>query len=120
MIQPRQTITINGGEEALLFLPSMYMVAKQRKLSLEVRDVTNKMEIRDLYVKIIYLAYLNAWEKMVYDGRRKGEPPLHIDDFDIWAYVNPQRFGELASLIVEFLTGEKAEDIVSIKGKKKS
>lgn len=119
MIQPRQTIEINGGEEVLLFLPSMYMIAKQRKLSLVVRDASDPFEIRDFYVRVLYLAYLVGWEKMVYDGRRKGEPPLHIEDFDIWAYENGERFGELCSLIVEFITGKPATEIVSEKGKKK-
>lgn len=118
MIQPRQIIQINGREEVLLFLPSMYMIAKRRKLSLEVRDVHDAMEIRDLYVRIIYLAYLVGWEKKVYDGREKGEPPLHIEDFDIWAYQNGERFGELGNLIVEFLTGKTTSEILEEKGKK--
>lgn len=116
MINPRQTININGGEEALLFLPSMYMVAKQRKLSLEVRDANDPMEVRDLYIRIIYLAYLVSWDKKVYDGREKGEPPLRIEDFDIWAYQNGERFGELGALIVEFITGKTPSEILQAKG----
>jgi hypothetical protein len=119
MIQPRQTIQIDGREEALLFLPSMFSVAKQRKLSLEVRDVHDPLEVRDLYVRIIYLAYLVSWDKRVYDGREKGEPPLHIEDFDIWAYNNGDRFAELANIIIEFLTGKTTDEIVKDKGKKK-
>lgn len=116
MIQPRQTIVIDGREEALLFLPSMFLIAKQRKLSLVVRDATNAYEVRELYVRIIYLAYLVAWDKQVYDGRKKGDAPLHIEDFDIWAYQNGERFNELGFLILEFLTGKSRGEI---DGKKK-
>jgi hypothetical protein len=119
MIQPRQHITINGGEEVLLFLPSMFSIAKQRKLSLVVRDANDPFEIQDLYIRIIYLAYLTSWEQRKYDGRVKGEPTLHIEDFNIWAYENKERFAELANLIVEFLTGKPASEIVSEDAKKK-
>lgn len=115
MINPKQTININGGEEVLLFLPSMFLLAKQRKLSLEVRDANDKMEVRDLYIRIIYLAYLVSWDKKVYDGREKGEPPLRIEDFDIWAYLNGERFGELGTLIVEFITGKTPSEILQAK-----
>ena len=116
MINPRQTININGGEEVLLFLPSMFLIAKQRKLSLEVRDANDPMEVRDLYVRIIYLAYLVSWDKRLFDGRVKGEPPLRIEDFDIWAYLNGERFGELGTLIVEFITGKTPSEILQAKG----
>ena len=80
-------------------------------------------EVWSIYVKHVYLAYLNALDVARYDGEKPFQRFM-LADFEEWAAgEGKERFGELMRLIVEFKTGKTLEELAAEKpggGKKKT
>ena len=123
MINPRQEITIQGEGVEVLLTPSLYKRSLTRGMDLTLHDATDAAEVWQVYVKHIYLGYLNAIDVAAYDGK-KAKQRFTLADFEAWAAGEGKaRFGELLGVIVEFKTGKTLEELTAeakpSEGKKK-
>jgi hypothetical protein len=120
MFNPRQTIIIQGEEVKLLFTFGLYPCASERKISLVLKDSSDTSMVWSIYVRYIYLAYLNALEKDDIDRGKshKRADEYSLGDFEVWAQEeDSDRFWELCSQIVEWRTGKKPSEVIEQKKK---
>lgn len=114
MVNPRQTIEVQGVEVSLLFTPSLYKRSLVQRLDLVLHDPEDAAEVWQIYVKHVYLAYLNALDVEQYDTGKRPKHELALADFEVWAAGEGKaRFAELLRLIVEFKTGKTLEEIAA-------
>ena len=98
----------------LLITPSLYKRSLTGKMDLTLHDPDDAAEVWQIYVKHVYLAYLNALDVAAYDGAKAPKNPLTLADFEAWAAgEGKERFGELMRVIVEFKTGKTLEQITA-------
>lgn len=121
MVNPRQTITIQGEGVELLITPSMYKAALTRGMNLTLDDSSDAGEVWDMYVKHVYLAYRNALDVAAYDGKAAPLRVFDLADFQAWAAGEGKtRFTELMGVIVFLRTGKTIEELVEESSKKKT
>ena len=119
MINPLQNIVIEGVRVELLFTPSMYKKSNVKDIDLVVHYPDDTAEVWQIYVKLVYLAYLNALDISRYEGRRFAGRIFTLLDFEVWASgEGKDRFGEISELIVEIKTGKTAAEMVEESEKK--
>ena len=106
----------------LLITPSLYKRSLSGRMDLTLHNPDDTAEVWSIYVKHVYLAYLNALDVARYDGEKPFQRFM-LADFEEWATgEGKERFGELMRLIVEFKTGKTLEELAAEKpggGKKK-
>ena len=125
MVNPRQKIEMQGVVVELLITPSLYKRSLTRGLDLTLHDPDDTAEVWQIYVKHVYLAYLNALDVAAYDGQEGPKKVFCLADFEAWAASEGKaRFAELLRVIVEFKTGKTLEEITAenkgTDGKKKA
>jgi hypothetical protein len=114
MVNPRQTIEVQGVVVNLLITPSLYKRSLTDGLDLTLHNPDDTAEVWGIYVKHVYLAYLNAIDVAAYDGHQKPKKMLELADFEAWAAGEGKtRFGELMRQIVEFKTGKTLEELAA-------
>lgn len=114
MVNPKQTIKIEGVEVALLITPSLYKRSLTDGLDLTLHDPDDAAEVWQVYVKHVYLAYRNALDVAAYDGHDGPRRVFELADFEVWAAGEGKaRFGELMRVIVEFKTGKTLEQLTA-------
>lgn len=114
MVNPKQTIKIEGVEVALLITPSLYKRSLTDGLDLTLHDPEDAAEVWQVYVKHVYLAYRNALDVAAYDGHDGPRRVFELADFEAWAAGEGKaRFGELMRVIVEFKTGKTLEQLTA-------
>ena len=114
MVNPKQTIKIEGVEVALLITPSLYKRSLTDGLDLTLHDPDDAAEVWQVYVKHVYLAYRNALDVAAYDGHDGPRRVFELADFEVWAAGEGRaRFGELMRVFVEFKTGKTLEQIAA-------
>jgi hypothetical protein len=114
MVNPRQTITIQGEGVELLITPSMYRAALTRGMDLTLADGADTAEVWDMYVKHVYLAYRNAMEVAAFDGKPAPLRTYDLADFEAWAAGEGKaRFVELMGVIVYLRTGKTIEELTA-------
>jgi hypothetical protein len=117
MVNPKQTIKIEGVEVALLITPSLYKRSLTDGLDLTLHDPDDAAEVWQVYVKHVYLAYRNALDVAAYDGHDGPRRVFELADFEVWAAGEGRaRFGELMRVIVEFKTGKTLEQLTAESG----
>ena len=96
MIQSRFSIEIKEGAKVdLLFALSLFEVARQRGMRLELgADATWKEEM-DYFVRFFHCAAIVAWEYRQFDSPEIGEYPYTLLDMAEWATSNPKGFADL-------------------------
>lgn len=124
MVNPRQTIEMQGVVVDLLITPSLYKKALTDGLDLTLHNPDDAAEVWQIYVKHVYLAYRNALDVAAYDGHNGPSKVFYLVDFEEWAAGKGKaRFGELMRTIVEFKTGKTLEELTAeakpSEGKKK-
>jgi len=123
MVNPRQEILVNGEGVEILITPSMYKAASIRGLDLSVHNGEDGGEIWSLYVKHLYLAYLNARDIAQYEGRKVGRE-LTLADFEAWAYgEGKERFAQFIRDFLFLRTGKTLDELMNEQpenGKKKA
>jgi hypothetical protein len=123
MVNPKQTITVQGEGVEILITPSMYKAASVRGLDLSVHGGEDGGEIWSLYVKHLYLAYLNARDIAQYEGRKVGKE-LSLSDLEAWAYgEGKERFAQFIRDFLFLRTGKTLDELMNEKvdeGKKKA
>ena len=98
----------------LLITPSLYKRSLTTGMDLTLHDPDDAAEVWQVYVKHVYLAYLNALDVAAYDGHKAPKKALELVDFEAWAAGEGKaRFGELMRVIVEFKTGKTLEEIAA-------
>jgi len=114
MVNPKQTIKIEGVEVALLITPSLYKRSLTDGMDLTLHDPDDAAEVWQVYVKHVYLAYRNALNVAAYDGHDGPRRMFELADFEAWAAGEGRaRFGELMRVIVEFKTGKTLEQLTA-------
>ena len=114
MVNPKQTIKIEGVEVALLITPSLYKRSLTDGLDLTLHDPDDAAEVWQVYVKHVYLAYRNALDVAAYDGHDGPRRVFELADFEVWAAGEGRaRFGELMRVFVEFKTGKTLEQLTA-------
>ena len=114
MVNPNQTIKIEGVEVALLITPSLYKRSLTDGLDLTLHDPDDAAEVWQVYVKHVYLAYRNALDVAAYDGHDGPRRVFELADFEVWAAGEGRaRFGELMRVFVEFKTGKTLEQLTA-------
>lgn len=115
---------MQGVVVQLLITPSLYKRSLTAGMDLVLHNPDDTAEVWSIYVKHVYLAYLNALDVAAYDGEKRPDKPLTLADFEAWAAgEGKERFGQLMRLIVEFKTGKTLEELAAEKpqgGKKKA
>ena len=120
MVNPRQTIEMQGVVVDLLITPSLYKRSLSGKMDLTLHDPDDAAEVWQVYVKHVYLAYLNALDVAAYDGHKGPLKSFELVDFETWAAgEGKERFSQLMRVIVEFKTGKTLEEIAAEKKDKK-
>jgi len=104
---PEQGITINGEKVALLFTPTMrkYSDLLNDNRNLDPRD---SFGVWDVWVKIFYMAYLNAQEEESHDLNDNPEDKrdYSLSDFNVWAAgEGREQFSSLLPAAVYCVTG---------------
>ena len=125
MVNPRQKIEMQGVVVELLITPSLYKRSLTGKMDLTLHDPEDTAEVWQIYVKHVYLAYLNALDVAAYDGHEGPKRLFGLADFEAWAAGEGKaRFAELLRVIVEFKTGKTMEELTAegkgTDGKKKA
>ena len=109
MQQTRTSIELKDGVAVeILVTPALYSVAKRRGIDL-VADV-NAGDVYGSYVKMLYVAAINAWEVAAVDDPGKGEFPYRFADFHEWAWADTARLAKMVAFLYEALTGKRWED----------
>ena len=110
MIQVLHTIKMRGGEQVeLLATPALFGIAKRKGLKIEA-NASDRMEVYDAYMKLIYLAALNAWEVRRWESPAMGECPYTLMDFVQWASSDVKGFSDTLNFILCALTGKELKD----------
>lgn len=98
-IELREGVTVE-----ILVTPALYSVAKRRGIDL-VSDV-NAGDVYGSYVKMLYVAAINAWEVAAVDDPKMGEFPYKFSDFHSWAWEDNDRLTKMVAFLYEALTGK--------------
>ena len=110
MMQVLHTITMKGGEQVeLLATPALFAIAKRRGITIEA-DASNLPEVMEAYMKMIYLAALNAWEVRRFDNPSMGECKLQFMDFVEWANTDKESFIKAVNFVLCALTNKELKD----------
>lgn len=116
---PRHVIELEGGVKVeLLFTPSLFGVASRKGLSIVIEDRNNPALVMEAYVKVIYMAALNAWEAKAYDTPDLGDFSPKYADFQAWAATHPRKFSELVSVAFETITGKTIAEAAELEKEK--
>lgn len=125
MRNPLIVIDDLGGERAeMLFTPHLYAVARERGIALIIKDAKNADEVNDAYLKIAWLAHLNAVDVRKYEsgaGMKVADWQMTergLMDISVWSQREPKRYGEIIGAAVEMITGKTLREIAE-EGKKK-
>ena len=109
MERTRTSIELKDGVTVeILVTPALYSVAKRRGIDL-VADV-NSGDVYGTYVKMLYVAAINAWEVAAVDTPTMGEFPYRFADFHEWAWADTARLARMVAFLYEALTGKRFED----------
>ena len=116
MQQTRTSIELKDGVAVeILVTPALYSVAKCRGIDL-VSDV-NAGDVYGSYVKMLYVAAINAWEVAAVDDPKMGAFPYTFADFHAWAWADTERLAHMVAFMYEALTGKRWDDIGKAAGK---
>jgi len=105
---------MQGVVVQLLITPSLYKRSLTDGMDLTLHNPDDTAEVWQVYVKHVYLAYLNALDVAAYDGQEGPTKPFCLADFEAWAAGEGKtRFGQIMRVIVEFKTGKTLEELAA-------
>lgn len=104
------SIKMKGGEQVeLLATPALFGIAKRKGMAIEA-DTKNAAEVFSAYIKLIYLAALNAWEVRRFDNPEMGDCKYQLMDFAEWAGMHPEELTNAIKFVLYALTGKELKD----------
>ena len=108
MVSAIQKINLKDGAPVrLLITPSLFSIAHQRGISLEVEDYRNDTYgTLHLYTKIMWLAALNYIEVAKMDEPDTPDADFTFMDFEIWAGQNRKDFTRMMGIVIQCLRGD--------------
>lgn len=110
MHNPLQTIELKGELRQCLITPSIYKVAKNR--GFEITSTSDLEDIQSAYIKLFYAGIINAWEVQKYDNPQIDPLDIKLQDVEIWAVLEKDKFWELVKIAIELLTGKPIDSLV--------
>lgn len=112
MIRARHNIVLREGVTAdVLFTPSLYAIAQERGVTLEIDPTDSQTKVMRVYLSLIYLGALNAWEAKLFDHPELGAFPYEFIDFEEWAGTNPRAFVDMIDTVLQCLTGKTLRQV---------
>lgn len=105
MARYRFNLELGERRVDLLFSVTLGYTAKRKGISLSCEDSTNPEERLAFFVRLLYVAALNAWEYNSIDDPSLGEFPFRVIDFAEWATANPKDFAEMIKASSEAMAG---------------
>lgn len=113
MVNPKQTITVNGEGVEILITPSMYRAELVQGLDLTVHNTDDAGEVWALYVRHLYLAYLNARSMAQYERRPVPHRALTLSDLEAWSYSEgKERFTQFIQDFLLLKTGKTLAELI--------
>jgi hypothetical protein len=102
----RYTIEIaEGSSVELLFSATLGFIAERKGIQLILEHPDDKEENVKFFVKLLYLAALNAWEFKTLDEPGLGEFPYKAIDFAEWAAREQKAFADMIVASAEAMSG---------------
>ena len=108
MISAIQKIELRDGENVrLLITPSLFSIARRRKIAIETDNADDTAAALNLYIRIIWLSALNYAEAMQVEDPDYPDLPYRYVDFAEWAGRRQKDFYKMVSIVMEVLSGDK-------------
>ncbi len=108
---------MKGRRVEVLFTPSLYGVANRKGVKVFVADTNDSTQVMEAYIKVIYLAAINAREVRRFDDPNLEELDLTLMDFYEWASADQAAFVEMMKIAIEAFTGKNCDDKKDVKKK---
>jgi|LSQX01.3.fsa_nt_gb hypothetical protein len=101
-----QCIRIGDEVARMLVTPSLFSIARKRGINANIGAGATAIDIHDIFIRIMYCAYLNYAEVERMDNPDYPEPNLKLMDFVVWAADNQREASEMVEVIFELVTGK--------------
>jgi len=101
-----QCIRIGDEVARMLVTPSLFSIARKRGINANIGAGATAIDIHDIFIRIMYCAYLNYAEVERMDNPEYPEPNLKLMDFVVWAADNQREASEMVEVIFELVTGK--------------
>jgi len=114
-----QCIRIGDEVVRMLVTPSLFSIARKKGINANIGAGATAIDIHDIFIRIMYCAYLNYAEVERMDNPDFPEPILKMMDFMVWAAENPKEASEMVEVIFELVTGKSLKKTEGEEEKKK-
>lgn len=105
------TIELKEGVTVeLLVTPALFSLGKSRGMKIEISDTNDYEQVADAYMKLLYLAAINAHEVRRFDHPELGDFAYSLMDFADWRASNRDAFGQAMDFALVALTGKSIRD----------
>ena len=115
-----QCIRIGDEVARMLVTPSLFSIARKRVINANFGAGATAIDIHDIFIRIMYCAYLNYAEVERMDNPDYPEPNLKLMDFVVWAADNQREASEMVEVIFELVTGKRLKKAEGEEEKKKN
>ena len=103
----------------MLVTPSLFSIARKKGINANIGAGATAIDIHDIFIRIMYCAYLNYAEVERMDNPDFPEPILKLMDFVVWAADYQKEASEMVEVIFELVTGKSLKQKDSEEGEKK-
>lgn len=90
----------------MLVTPSLFSIARKKGINANIGAGATAIDIHDIFIRIMYCAYLNYAEVERMDNPEYPGPNLKLMDFVVWAADNQREASEMVEVIFELVTGK--------------
>jgi len=101
-----QCIRIGDEVARMLVTPSLFSIARKKGINANIVAGATAIDIHDIFIRIMYCAYLNYAEVERMDNPEYPEPNLKLMDFVVWAADNQKEASEMVEVFFELVTGK--------------
>lgn len=101
-----QCIRIGDEVVRMLVTPSLFSIARKKGINANIGAGATAIDIHDIFIRIMYCAYLNYAEVERMDNPDFPEPNLKLMDFVVWAADYQKEASEMVEVFFELVTGK--------------
>lgn len=105
-----QYIKIGDEVAKMLVTPSLFSIARKKGINANIEPGATAIDIHDVFMRIMYCAYLNYAEVERMDNPEYPKPTLKMMDFVVWAADNQEEASEMVEVVFEIVTGKSLKD----------